>query len=84
MQTDRDFEIAKLLERAVRKMQFSTFDGKTGLRHGLGNIGGADRTKQLAFIASLGPLKQLGDFEIPVSLHAEVNFKITVSVVVEK
>ena len=31
-----------------------------------------------------GPLKQLGDFEIPVSLHAEVNFKITVSVVVEK
>ena len=31
-----------------------------------------------------GPLKQIGDFEIPVSLHAEVNFKITVSVVVEK
>ncbi len=31
-----------------------------------------------------GPLKQIGDFEIPVSLHAEVNFKITVSVVAEK
>lgn len=31
-----------------------------------------------------GPLKQVGDFEIPVSLHAEVNLKITVSVVAEK
>jgi large subunit ribosomal protein L9 len=31
-----------------------------------------------------GPLKHIGDFEIPVSLHAEVNFKITVSVVAEK
>lgn len=31
-----------------------------------------------------GPLKQIGDFEIPVSLHAEVNLKITVSVVAEK
>ena len=31
-----------------------------------------------------GPLKQIGDFEIPVSLHTEVNFKITVSVVAEK
>ena len=31
-----------------------------------------------------GPLKQIGDFEIPVSLHAEVNFKIIVSVVAEK
>jgi hypothetical protein len=31
-----------------------------------------------------GPLKQIGDFEIPVSLHAEVNFKIIVSVIAEK
>lgn len=31
-----------------------------------------------------GPLKQIGDFEIPVSLHAEVNLKITVSVVAEQ
>ena len=31
-----------------------------------------------------GPLKQLGDFEIPVSLHAEVNLTITVSVVAEQ
>ncbi len=31
-----------------------------------------------------GPLKQIGDFEIPVSLHAEVNIKIIVSVVAEK
>jgi len=31
-----------------------------------------------------GPLKQIGDFEIPVSLHAEVNLTITVSVVAEQ
>lgn len=31
-----------------------------------------------------GPIKQIGDFEIPVSLHTEVNFKIHVSVVAEK
>ena len=31
-----------------------------------------------------GPLKQIGDFEIPVSLHTEVNFNIHVSVVAEK
>jgi large subunit ribosomal protein L9 len=31
-----------------------------------------------------GPLKQIGDFEIPVSLHAEVNLSIHVSVVAEK
>ena len=31
-----------------------------------------------------GPLKQIGDFEIPVSLHTEVNFSIHVSVVAEK
>jgi large subunit ribosomal protein L9 len=31
-----------------------------------------------------GPIKQIGDFEIPVSLHTEVNFKIIVSVVAEK
>lgn len=31
-----------------------------------------------------GPLKHIGDFEIPVSLHTEVNFKIHVSVVAEK
>ena len=30
-----------------------------------------------------GPLKTVGDFEIPVSLHAEVNIKIIVSVVGE-
>jgi large subunit ribosomal protein L9 len=30
-----------------------------------------------------GPLKHIGDFEIPVSLHSEVNFKIIVSVVAE-
>lgn len=30
-----------------------------------------------------GPLKMVGDFEIPVSLHAEVNIKIIVSVVGE-
>ncbi len=30
-----------------------------------------------------GPLKAVGDFEIPVSLHAEVNIKIIVSVVGE-
>lgn len=31
-----------------------------------------------------GPLKQIGEFEVPVSLHAEVNLKITVSVVAEQ
>ena len=31
-----------------------------------------------------GPIKAIGDYEIPVSLHAEVNFKITVSVIAEK
>jgi large subunit ribosomal protein L9 len=31
-----------------------------------------------------GPIKTIGDFEIPVSLHTEVNFKIHVSVVAEK
>lgn len=31
-----------------------------------------------------GPLKQVGEFEIPVSLHTEVNFSIRVSVVAEK
>jgi large subunit ribosomal protein L9 len=31
-----------------------------------------------------GPIKQIGDFEVPVSLHAEVNFKIIVSVIAEK
>jgi large subunit ribosomal protein L9 len=31
-----------------------------------------------------GPIKQVGAFEIPVNLHTEVNFKITVSVVAEK
>ncbi len=31
-----------------------------------------------------GPLKHIGDFEIPVSLHTEVSFKIHVSVVAEK
>lgn len=31
-----------------------------------------------------GPIKAIGDFEIPVSLHTEVNFKIHVSVVAEK
>ena len=30
-----------------------------------------------------GPLKAVGDFEIPVSLHAEVNIKIIVSVIGE-
>jgi large subunit ribosomal protein L9 len=30
-----------------------------------------------------GPLKAVGDYEIPVSLHAEVNIKIIVSVVGE-
>jgi large subunit ribosomal protein L9 len=30
-----------------------------------------------------GPLKQIGDYEIPIGLHAEVNFKITVSVIAE-
>lgn len=30
-----------------------------------------------------GPLKHIGDFEIPVSLHTEVNFKIIVSVIAE-
>lgn len=30
-----------------------------------------------------GPLKMVGDFEIPVSLHAEVNIKIIVSVIGE-
>jgi large subunit ribosomal protein L9 len=30
-----------------------------------------------------GPLKSVGDFEIPVSLHAEVNIKIIVSVIGE-
>ena len=30
-----------------------------------------------------GPLKSVGDFEIPVSLHAEVNIKLIVSVVGE-
>jgi large subunit ribosomal protein L9 len=31
-----------------------------------------------------GPIKQLGETEIPVSLHTEVNFNVTVSVVAEK
>ncbi len=31
-----------------------------------------------------GPIKQIGDTEVPVSLHSEVNLKITVSVVAEK
>jgi large subunit ribosomal protein L9 len=31
-----------------------------------------------------GPIKQIGDFEVPVSLHTEVNFKIHVSVIAEK
>ena len=31
-----------------------------------------------------GPLKQIGDFEVPVSLHTEVNITIHVSVVAEK
>jgi large subunit ribosomal protein L9 len=31
-----------------------------------------------------GPLKHIGDFEVPVSLHTEVNFVIHVSVVAEK
>jgi len=31
-----------------------------------------------------GPIKQIGDFEVPVSLHSEVNFNIHVSVVAEK
>jgi large subunit ribosomal protein L9 len=31
-----------------------------------------------------GPIKAIGDYEIPVSLHSEVNFKIHVSVVAEK
>ena len=31
-----------------------------------------------------GPIKQLGDTEVPVSLHSEVSLKITVSVVAEK
>jgi large subunit ribosomal protein L9 len=31
-----------------------------------------------------GPLKHIGDFEVPVSLHTEVNFNIHVSVVAEK
>ncbi len=30
-----------------------------------------------------GPLKNVGDYEIPVSLHAEVNIKIIVSVIGE-
>lgn len=30
-----------------------------------------------------GPIKQIGDVEIPVSLHSEVNIKIIVSVVAE-
>jgi large subunit ribosomal protein L9 len=30
-----------------------------------------------------GPLKHIGDFEIPVSLHTEVNFNIIVSIVAE-
>lgn len=30
-----------------------------------------------------GPLKMVGDFDIPVSLHAEVNIKIIVSVIGE-
>ena len=30
-----------------------------------------------------GPLKMVGDFEVPVSLHAEVNIKIIVSVIGE-
>ena len=30
-----------------------------------------------------GPLKSVGDFEIPVSLHAEVNIKLIVSVIGE-
>jgi large subunit ribosomal protein L9 len=32
---------------------------------------------------SAGPLKTVGDFEIPISLHAEVNIKIIVSVIGE-
>jgi len=31
-----------------------------------------------------GPLKHIGEFEIPVSLHSEVNFTVKVTVVAEK
>jgi len=31
-----------------------------------------------------GPLKHVGEFEIPISLHTEVNFRVKVTVVAEK
>jgi large subunit ribosomal protein L9 len=33
---------------------------------------------------STGPIKQVGDFELSVSLHPEVHVKITVAVIAEE
>lgn len=68
--------------------------GKVGEEGKLfGSVGTADIAEAIAKLGfeldrseihlSAGPLKNVGDFEIPVSLHAEVNIKIIVSVIGE-
>ena len=59
----------------------------------LGSVGTADIAEAVAkqgfeldrseIHMPAGPLKAVGDFEIPISLHAEVNIKIIVSVIGE-
>ena len=68
--------------------------GKVGEEGKLfGSVGTADIAEAVAKLGfeldrseihlPAGPLKLVGDFEIPVSLHAEVNIKIIVSVIGE-
>lgn len=68
--------------------------GKVGEEGRLfGSVGTADIAEAVAKLGfeldrseihlPAGPLKQVGDFDIPVSLHAEVNVKIIVSVIGE-
>ena len=53
MQADRDLEVTDLLERTARQMDLSALQGETGQVHGLGDIGGADRTEQFALFTGL-------------------------------
>ena len=68
--------------------------GKVGEEGKLfGSVGTADIAEAVAKLGfeldrseihlPAGPLKAVGDFEVPVSLHAEVNIKIIVSVIGE-
>jgi large subunit ribosomal protein L9 len=89
-------ELAKAQARA-EKMQGATVQivTKAGEEGKLfGSIGTADIAEAMTgsgfplerseIHLPTGPLKHIGDFEIPVSLHTEVNFVIHVSVVAEK